>query len=122
MNSGPAPTSPGDFDSRSGADSPTPLERTRRSPKSYGIAVALSGIFGFVGVQHFYLGRWFEGLVDVSLSIGWIYCFAIGEPLWAMALMVLDFGHSTIVTIMLLVGAFEDGQGRRVCYPGQKVD
>jgi len=93
----------------------------RPSPKSYTTAVALSAIFGFVGVQHFYLGRLGEGLVDVGLTIGWIVSFATGEVFLGVVLILLDFAHSMTVTIMLLTGNFRDGGGRIVCFPGQKL-
>jgi TM2 domain-containing membrane protein YozV len=92
------------------------------SPKSYATAVALSAVFGFLGVQHFYLGRWVEGLVDLALTAGWIGCFATGHVLHGAALAVLDFAHSLAVTIQLLTGNCKDGEGRVVCYPGQKLE
>jgi len=92
------------------------------SQKSYAVAVILSSIFGFIGIQHFYLGRFAEGILDLGLSLGWIGCLFMGEPAWAGLLALTDFGHSFAVTIRLFTGNFRDGQGRRVCYPGQKVD
>jgi TM2 domain-containing membrane protein YozV len=91
------------------------------SSKSYATAVSLSAVFGFVGVQHFYLGRLGEGLVDVGLTIGWIWSLAVGEVFLAVVLILLDFAHSMTVTIMLLTGTFRDGEGYIVCYPGQKL-
>ncbi len=91
------------------------------SPKSYATAVILSSVVGFVGGHHFYLGRWTEGLLDLGLSIGWIYCFATGELLLGFVFLVADFAHALIVTIMLLTGNFRDGEGRRVVYPGQQL-
>ena len=38
--------------------------REQPSDKSYTIAVCLSAIFGVVGIQHFYLGRIVEALID----------------------------------------------------------
>ncbi len=90
------------------------------SEKSYATAVILSSVFGFLGIQHFYLGRIVEGVLDLGLSIGWMTCAAMGEPLWAVLLGVADFGHSFVVTIQLFTGNFRDGEGRRVPYPGQK--
>ena len=95
---------------------------TLRSPKSYATAVCLSAIFGFVGFQHFYLGRLGEGLLDLGLSAGWIWCFATGQPLLGLVFFLADWGHSIAVTIMLLTGNFRDGEGKIVCYPGQKLD
>lgn len=83
------------------------------------MAVCLSGVFGVLGVQHFYLGRHLEGLADVAMSVGWVYSFAAGHPLIGVLLLAIDGLHSFVVTIMLLTGSFNDGQGRRVCYPGQ---
>jgi hypothetical protein len=91
------------------------------SPKSYGTAVILSSVLGFAGAHHFYLGRWAEGVLDLGLTVGWIYCFARGEPLLGVLFLVADFGHSFVVTIMLLTGNFRDGEGRRVLYPGQQL-
>jgi TM2 domain-containing membrane protein YozV len=93
----------------------------RCSPKSYAHAVVLSGVLGFVGLQHFYLGRIGEGLVDVGLTIAWIYCFASGLAAWGALFLVCDFAHSLTVTFLLLTGKFRDSQGRIVAYPGQNL-
>jgi TM2 domain-containing membrane protein YozV len=91
------------------------------SAKSYAHAVILSSLFGWLGVQHFYLGRWGEGLIDVSLTLGWIVAFASGEILLGVGFLAADVGHQLWVTIALLTGSFRDGEGRRVCYPGQQL-
>ena len=93
----------------------------RKSEKSYTVAVCLSAVFGLLGIQHFYLGRWFEGGFDVLLSIGWIYYFIVDKPLIALVYFGIDLLHSFIATILLLVGAFKDGKGAYVCYPRQKL-
>ena len=91
------------------------------SEKSYGIAVALSAVFGVVGIQHFYLGRWLEAAIDLGLAILTIALFLMGEPLWALLVGAVDAIHTFIVTIMLLTGSFRDGKGNLVCYPGQRL-
>ncbi len=91
------------------------------SPKSYARAVILSSLLGWLGAQHFYLGRWAEGLLDIALSLGWLLSFALGKPLWGALFVVADFGHALFATIMLLVGSYRDGDGLRVCYPGQRL-
>ena len=93
----------------------------RPSDKSYAKAVALSGIFGVFGLQHFYLGRHLSGLLDVGLSVAWIYCFATGRVGLGLLFAALDFSHALAVTILLLTGNFRDGEGHRVCYPGQRL-
>jgi TM2 domain-containing membrane protein YozV len=91
------------------------------SPKSYGVAVVLSSVLGFVGAQHFYLGRPWTALLDVSLAVGWIVAFVLGQNVLGAVLLVADFGHGLVVTIQLLTGSFHDGRGRIVCYPGQRL-
>lgn len=91
------------------------------SDKSYGIAVALSAVFGVVGIQHFYLGRWLEAFIDLGLAILTIALFLMGEPMLALLTGAIDAIHTFIVTIMLLTGSFRDGKGRLVCYPGQRL-
>lgn len=102
-------------------DSRTVPGLERPSPKSYATAVILSSVVGYVGGHHFYLGRWTEGVLDLALTVGWIYCFAQGELALGLAFLVADLGHAFVVTIMLLTGNFRDGEGRRVCYPGQQL-
>lgn len=91
------------------------------SDKSYTIAVCLSAVFGVVGIQHFYLGRTFEATIDLGLFIATFYLIFTGQILWAVVVGAIDGLHTLIVTIMLLTGSFRDGQGRLVCYPGQKL-
>ena len=98
-----------------------PTGTAEPSPKSYARAVVLSSLFGFVGLQHFYLGRVAEGLLDLGLTIGWIWSFATGQALLGFGFLVLDIAHAFTVTIMLLTGNYRDGDGRLVCYPGQKL-
>ena len=92
-----------------------------RSDKSYGLAVSLSAVFGVLGIQHFYLERWLEAMIDFSLAVGTVFLFLTGEPLLALLVAAIDAIHTFIVTIMLLTGSFRDGHGRLVCYPGQKL-
>ena len=93
----------------------------RISPKKYSTAVILSALFGFAGIQHFYLGRHGEGVLDLALSAGWVYCLATGELLLGVVLLAADFIHALVVTIALLTGSFRDGDGKLVTYPGQKI-
>jgi TM2 domain-containing membrane protein YozV len=97
-----------------------PLE-LQPSARSYATAVALSAVFGFVGIQHFYLKRWAEGILDLALTATWITCFVQGHWGWGGLFLLLDFGHSLVVTILLMTGNWKDGDGRVVCYPGQKL-
>lgn len=101
-------------------ESPAPPELGGRSPKSYATAVCLSSTLGWIGVQHFYLGRWVEGMLDVGLTAGWIIGFATDQPLLGLLFLAGDLSHALRTTVLLLTGDFRDGEGRRVCYPGQR--
>ncbi|BCE03243.1 NINE protein [Marinicellulosiphila megalodicopiae] len=91
------------------------------SNKSYGVAVCLSGIFGVVGVHHFYLGRYIEGIIDFSMFVLSMYFFYTGQIWLAVLFFLVDGIHTFVVTIMLLTGSIKDGDGKLVCYPGQKI-
>ena len=92
------------------------------SEKNYIVAVCLSAIFGVLGIHHFYLGRYIEGSIDLSLAILALYLYIDGQFIWALAVFAIDSLHTFIITIMLLTGSFKDGKGNYVCYPGQKLN
>ena len=89
------------------------------SRKNYGTAVILSGLFGVLGVQHFYLGRHLHGLFDVGLTIAFIVFFYLDMMALGLVFLVVDVIHTLVVTFQLLVGAYRDGEGAVVAYPGQ---
>lgn len=91
----------------------------RRSSKKYATAVCLSGVFGLLGIHHFYLGKWLHGIVDFSMTIGAFVLIGIGLDLFGFSLLIIDIVHTIIVTIFLLIGAYKDGGGNIVTYPGQ---
>jgi TM2 domain-containing membrane protein YozV len=93
------------------------------SDKSYGVAVCLSGVFGILGIHHFYLERWLHGIFDLGLSVvGFSLIFFSNDASLGMlgvVLLVVDGIHTIYVTYKLLVGEYRDGQGLIVAYPGQ---
>jgi hypothetical protein len=91
------------------------------SEKSYVVAVGLSAVFGVMGIHHFYLGRYVEGVIDFSLMLATLYFYFSGDLMLAVLFFLVDGLHTFIITIMLLTGSFKDGKGRVVCYPGQKL-
>ena len=95
------------------------MRRDAISPKSYGIAVCLAGIFGVLGIHHFYLGRTLYGLFDLGLTVAAVYFLLTDQVLAAAAFFAVDIVHSLVETIRLLVGASRDGNGAIVAYPGQ---
>lgn len=93
---------------------------TGLSNRKYVVAVCLSGIFGILGVQHFYLGRWALGFFDLGLSIIAFTLLAFDNP-WGWLILGIDIVHTIYVTYKLLVGEFKDGNGHIVPYPGQTI-
>jgi hypothetical protein len=97
----------------------------RPSEKSYGTAVCFSGVFGLLGIQHFYLGRYMLGFLDLGLSVGAFAFIFFGETtpniIFGTILFLIDLVHSIYVLVKLLAGEYEDGEGRLVMYPGQKI-
>jgi len=97
----------------------------QRSEKSYGVAVCFSGVFGLLGIQHFYLGRYLLGFLDLGLSLGalafFIYGTTVTDYVFGAILFLIDMIHSIYVLVKLLAGEYTDGEGRLVMYPGQKV-
>lgn len=91
------------------------------SDKNYVVAVSLAAIFGVLGIHHFYLGRYLEGLIDLGLAVLTFVLYLTGHPLLAILVFAIDTLHTFVVTIMLLIGSIKDGRGRLVCYPGQRL-
>ena len=99
-----------------------PYDAPPVSPKSYGVAVTLSMIFGVLGVHHFYLGNWLHGLLDFSMFVVGIACIASEDPTLVpigTLLIIIDAIHTIWVTYRLFVGKCRDGQGRLIAFPGQ---
>ncbi len=94
------------------------------SDKKYGISVALCGVFGLLGIHHFYLGKWLHGLIDFSLTITGCY-FAMSNDsdqiILGWSILAIDYIHTIIITIMLLIGAYKDSKGKVITYPGQQL-
>ena len=92
-----------------------------KSNKKYTTAVILSGIFGIVGIHHFYVERWGMGILDFGLFLGTVLLYFYGQFLIAGGLFIIDLIHTVIVTYLLLVGQYRDGQKKLITYPGQNI-
>lgn len=83
----------------------------------------LCGIFGILGVHHFYLRNWLHGLFDLSLSVfGFAFAFGstdAGLILLGILLLMLDAIHTIFVMYQLITGSCRDGDGLLLPYPGQ---
>lgn len=87
-----------------------------KSNKSYAAAVCLAGIFGMVGIHHFYLGRWAHGLFDLSMMVFGVFLLCIGEPA-GLLLLLIDFVHTIYFFFKLIIGEYKDGKGHLVAIP-----
>tara|TARA_B100000586_G_C19781903_1_gene290432 strand:+ start:241 stop:522 length:282 start_codon:yes stop_codon:yes gene_type:complete len=86
------------------------------SDKSYLISVCLCGVFGVIGVHHFYVERWLHGLFDFSLFILSLF-FILNGNLFGFVLLIIDVIHTIYVTYKLVVGEYKDGKGKFICIP-----
>ena len=93
------------------------------SEKSFVLSVILAGVFGILGVHHFYVGRIFHGLFDLSLSIAGFSLLVIGlaEPRGfyvaaGVVVLLVDYVHSLYFIYRLIVGTYVDGRGRLISF------
>ena len=93
----------------------------KQSQKKYTTAVCLSGIFGLLGIHHFYLGRWLHGIADLSMTIGAIILIGSGSKVLGYVVLGIDIIHTFIVSIFLLTGGYKDGNGDVVTFPDQEL-
>lgn len=91
------------------------------SNKKYTTAVILSGVFGIIGIHHFYVERWGMGFFDFGLFLGASILYFNDYMLAASSLFIIDIIHTVIVTYLLLIGQYKDGQGKLITFPGQKI-
>jgi len=78
--------------------------------KSYTVSVALCGVFGLLGIHHFYLGNFLHGIFDLSLFIfgSWL---VINENGVGYLLILIDIIHSVIIFYKLITEQQKDSKG-----------
>ena len=86
-----------------------------RSKKSYTVAICFAAVFGIIGIHHFYVGRWWHGLFDLSLSIGGIALLLYGN-LFGIVLLAIDIIHTVYFMYKLIVNEYRDGSGKLISY------
>ena len=86
------------------------------SSKSYGVAVSLCGIFGIVGIHHFYIGNHLHGIFDLSLLIFGVLLLIVGDGLEGLGvlLLVIDVIHTFVIFYRLITEKQKDGSGRLI--------
>ncbi len=89
------------------------------SDKSYVTTVILCGIFGMLGIHHFYINNWIHGLFDLSIFVlGVSFLYSSNTAVWSVGLLLLiiDFLHTCFVTYMLIAELQLDGNGKLIVY------
>jgi hypothetical protein len=86
------------------------------SNKSYGVAVTLCGIFGTLGVHHFYIGNWLHGVIDLALFIAFIILIINGPLALSLLFLGIDVVHTLFVFYKLIIGNQHDGHGRLITW------
>jgi hypothetical protein len=74
----------------------------------------LCGVFGTLGIHHFYLDDWPHGLADIALVLLTIGFFVEGYILLGVLTLLLDALHTIFVFYLLIVEKWRDGEGRLV--------
>ncbi len=89
-----------------------------KSPKHYGVAVALCGVFGVIGVNNFYIGNWLHGLFDLGLFLLFLGFLWAGDDffLYAVLVIAIDTLHTFYVFYRLIIGKQLDGEGRLITW------
>ena len=83
------------------------------SSKKYGVAVGLCGVFGMLGIHHFYIGNILHGIFDLSLLVIGIVLLGTSEYIGlGVLLLVIDFIHTVVVFFRLITEKQEDGYGK----------
>ena len=94
----------------------TTNDESKKSKKSYSLAVALCGIFGTLGVHHFYIGNWLHGLIDLALFIAFILLIMNGSMVLGLLVLGIDIFHTLFIFYKLIIGKQYDGQGRVITW------
>lgn len=87
-----------------------------KSEKSYGVAVTLCGVFGTVGIHHFYIGNWLHGLIDLAMFVAFVLLYMNDSIIAAIAVLLVDLLHTLYVFYKLIVGEQHDGRGRLITW------
>jgi len=86
------------------------------SNKSYGVAVTLCGIFGTLGIHHFYIGNWLHGVIDLALFIAFIILIMNGVLALSLLILGIDVLRTLFVFYKLIIGNQHDGHGRLITW------
>ena len=90
------------------------MDTSDKSTASYGTAVILCGVFGVIGIHHFYLRNYLHGCVDLGLFVLFIVLLIAGYPGPAYMALLADALHTIVVFYRLITEQARDGDDRLV--------
>lgn len=90
------------------------MESDEKSNVNYGTAVILCGVFGVLGIHHFYMRNYVHGMVDLGLFLLFVTLMIGGSDGLALLVLLVDGLHSLIVFYLLITEQARDGDGRLV--------
>ncbi len=79
--------------------------------------MGLCGIFGTLGIHHFYLKDYLHGVADLVLFTATIYFLVNDDLAFFLLALAMDLIHTTTVFYLLIVEKWRDGDGRPVLLP-----
>lgn len=82
-----------------------------KSPCNYGTAVILCGLFGVLGIHHFYIKNVIHGLIDLGLFILAVVLLLSHRPGLALLVLSIDGIHTIVVFYLLITHQQRDGDG-----------
>jgi TM2 domain-containing membrane protein YozV len=88
------------------------------SSKSYGVAVSLCGVFGILGIHHFYIGNILHGVFDLTLFI-LAASLLISDNSLGVAVLLVDIVHTILVFYKLITEKQKDGHGKLIVHNAQ---
>ncbi len=90
------------------------MDVSEKSPANYGTAVILCGIFGVIGIHHFYLRNYLHGIADLCLFLLFLVLLSQDRVGLAYMVLMIDALHTVIVFYRLITEQARDGSGRLV--------
>ncbi|CUH75947.1 hypothetical protein TRM7557_00636 [Tritonibacter multivorans] len=90
------------------------MSNSEVSTASYGTAVALCGVFGVLGLHHFYLRNFVHGFIDLGLAVLFFVLLFSGHIGLAYLALLVDGLHTIVMFYLLITEQARDGAGRLV--------
>jgi TM2 domain-containing membrane protein YozV len=90
------------------------MDVSDKSSANYGTAIILCGIFGVIGIHHFYLRNFLHGIIDLGMFLLFLFLMMDGREGLAYMVLLTDAVHTVFVFYLLITEQARDGSGRLV--------